>query len=470
MDDEKDSREAVAKFLTRLGHQVRECGDGKEALKVFSTDYFPLVLSDIKMPKMTGLELLDAISALEKETDIVLFTGHGDMDSAIAALRAGAYDYLLKPINIEDLATIIEKIACRRALQIENNRLAELFGEDEETTTEETQQGLVLLKKIAVQCMGLGPIGIFSKKMKEIFLQTQKYHYDRSIPVLIQGETGTGKEMVARATHFGDNQSNTPFIDLNCAAINPTLFESELFGYEAGSFTGGLAKGQKGKIDLALGGTLFLDEIGELPLELQSKLLRVIQEKEFYRVGGLKKIKTDIRIICATNVDLEKQVEEGRFRRDLYYRLKVGHILIPPLRQRQEDILPLALLFLQKFSQEKKKKFRGISTEAGRILLTYNWPGNIRELRNAIEWSVFMYDDLELLPKHLNILEEQECKEVEEEPFLQELPPNGFDLEDYIDRIVLQVLEICKGNKTEAANYLGISRRSFCYRLEKIEK
>jgi two-component system, NtrC family, response regulator AtoC len=259
-----------------------------------------------------------------------LFTGHGDMATAIEALRSGAYDYLLKPINVAELAVITDRIAEHQSLLRENRVLNTRFTDEVQAATEEARQEVSRLRQLVSHYIGIDNVGVFSETMRQIVQQAQKYHEDRLIPVLIEGETGTGKEIIARMIHFGGAAREAPFVDVNCAALTASLFESELFGYEAGAFTGGLVKGQKGKLDVAQGGTLLLDEVGEIPLELQGKLLRVMQEKEFYRVGGLKKVKTDVRIICATNANLEKCVEEGTFRKDLFYRLKVGHIVIPP--------------------------------------------------------------------------------------------------------------------------------------------
>ncbi|MCL6478779.1 MAG: sigma-54 dependent transcriptional regulator [Peptococcaceae bacterium] len=342
VDDERESRSYLAEFLREQGHRVAESADGSEALDIFTAGEFHLVLTDIRMPKMSGLELLRKIRGMPggQDVDVVLFTGNGDVRSAIEALRAGAYDYLLKPINVEELVAVTERAGERQALRRENAILTKKFKDAVEAATEETRQELSRFKKAYYESIGLGNIGVFSQAMKKIFQQARKLHTDRSIPVLIEGETGTGKEVIARYIHYGDGNVTAPFVDLNCAAIAPNLFESELFGYEAGAFTGGTPRGQKGKLDLAQGGTLFLDEITEIPTDLQAKLLRVIQEKEFYRVGGLKKIKTDVRIVCATNVDIEKKVEEGAFRRDLYYRLNVGRISLPPLRERTEPQNP----------------------------------------------------------------------------------------------------------------------------------
>ncbi|SMC70560.1 sigma-54-dependent transcriptional regulator [Sporomusa malonica] len=475
VDDSHFSRYCVAKSLARVGHNVIECENGEDALKRFSECYFPLVLTDIMMPGITGLELLRKISALPagKDTDVVLFTASNQVELAIEALRAGAYDYLLKPINEQELSIIIQRVIEQRLILKEHRQLKEQFIYEVEAATEETRQELERLKEVLAHTSGTHQVGFFSPIMQNLVLQAQKYHTDRAIPVLIEGETGTGKELFASMIHNGCLLSGEPFVPINCAAISPTLFESELFGYEAGAYTGGLTKGQKGKIDLAQGGTLFLDEIGEMSMELQAKLLRVIQEKEFFRVGGLQRIKTDIRIICATNVDLYERLKSGTFRKDLYYRLKVGHILIPALRQRPEDIVPLAELFLKQFAQDKGKRFVRLGAEAAELLLAYEWPGNVRELRNAMEWVVFMYDDREVKPCHLGILNSHFSSDFSNgfariiDPLNFTLPQGGFCLDDYTDRIIEKALDMHKGNKAEAARMLGITRRAFSYRLEK---
>ncbi len=477
VEDDRDSRAGVADFLREMGHRVDECGDGDEAIAAYSAGDFPMVLSDIKMPKMSGIELLRRIKALagDKSCDIVLFTGHGDMATAIEALRAGAYDYLLKPISVTELATITDRIAEHQSLLRENMVLTRHFSAEVQAATEETRREMSRLKTMASRAAGLDNVAFFAPEMRRIATQAERYHQDRSMPVLIEGETGTGKEIIARIIHYGDIKDPTPLIDVNCAALNGNLFESELFGYEPGAFTGGLAKGQKGKLDLAQGGTLLLDEVGEIPLDLQGKLLRVIQEKEFYRVGGLKKVSADVRIICATNADLERKVEQGTFRKDLFYRLKVGHIFIPPLRQRRGEILPLAEMFLHDFAGQKGRRFKKINAAAADILLAYDWPGNVRELRNTIEWVVFMNDDTAVRAAHLGGLGKGQpiiggsdvAGNATLDPTEFLLPAGGFNLEDYVDRIVRQAIELCRGNKTAAARYLGISRRSLYCRLER---
>ena len=477
VDYDTDSRSGIAEFLREMGHHVTESSDVEEAYAIYTAGFFSMVLTDIKMPAMLGKDLLHRITALPGEkADVVLFTNYDDRGVAVEVLREGAYDYLLKPVNVIELAAITERIVEHHSLLRENKVLTERFGEEVQAATAETRREVSRLRQALSQTAGLDNIGFFSEAMNHIMGLAKKFHEDRSMPVLVEGETGTGKEIISRLIHYGDMGTHEPFIDLNCAALTANLFESELFGYEPGSFTGGLTKGQKGKLDMAQGGTLLLDEVGEIPLELQGKLLRVIQEKEFYRVGGLKKIKTDVRIICATNADLEQRVEQGTFRRDLFFRLKVGHLVILPLRERTDDIIPLAEMFLRQFAEEKGKHFRRISPSAIDLLLTYNWPGNVRELRNTLELAVLMYDDIELKPMHLNLNIVQKLmippanihvnsQVLDPKHFF--LPSTGIDLEEFIDRIVHQSLELCHGNKTEAAKHLGISRRSFYCRLER---
>jgi transcriptional regulator with PAS, ATPase and Fis domain len=311
--------------------------------------------------------------------------------------------------------------------------------------------------------VGIGRIAFFSEVMKKNRELAEKLHRDRSIPVLIEGETGTGKEIIARLIHYGSGEVTTPFVSINCTAISPNLFETELFGYEEGAFTGAKRRGSIGKFELAQGGTIFLDEIGDLPLDLQPKLLRVLEEREFYRVGGLKKSKLNIRIICATNQDLLKKVEEGKFRQDLFYRLKVGHIIVPPLRERREEIMPLARLFLAQLAQEKKKRFSHFHEGTIKILEDHHWPGNIRELKNTIESIVLLYDDTEVSPQHLFSLNSGQnpspCRSI---PHVENgkvnLPEEELNLKELERQIVKATLEKFDGNKTRTARYLGMSR------------
>lgn len=478
VDDERSSREAVKWFLIRQEHEVTECSNGEEALKRVTAEDYPMVLSDIRMPGMSGTELAMAIKKLPDSwrTDIVLFTGYVDTQTAVAALRAGVYDYLQKPVDAKELASVIERIAEHQALLRENKTLTERFDDVVNAATEETRHELFKMKQLVAES-AIGKVGVFSESMRALIAHAQKLHTDRSIPVLIQGDTGTGKEIIAKIIHYGTGADKIPsgaFVDINCAAIAANLFESELFGYEPGAFTGGMTKGQKGKFDLAQGGTLFLDEVGEIPLELQGKLLRVLQEKEYYRVGGLKKIKTDVRIICATNVPLEERVESGSFRRDLYFRLKVGHATIPPLRERKEEIVPLAEVFLHDFARQKGKKFTSIQPETAKILEQHSWPGNVRELKNVIEYATFAYDEAELKPAHViqSIRTEPPDKKPIELPagarrLVLPLPPTGYPIKQYTDDIIREVLAMQHGNQTATARYLGMSLRGLTNRLER---
>lgn len=319
-------------------------------------------------------------------------------------------------------------------------------------------------------------MGVISPGMKQVMEQAYRLQQNPQVAVLIEGETGTGKELLARYIHYGCLARSNPFIAINCAAISPAMFESELFGYEAGSFTGGLAKGKKGKLDMANGGTLFLDEISELPLELQAKLLRVIQEKEYYRVGGLHVVQANVRFITATNRKIEDWVANGRFREDLYYRLNLGLLKIPPLRQRQEAILPLAMFFLTNFQPDKSGQFR-ISQEAGELMQGYDWPGNVRQLRNEMERIAMLSDDLLIMPHHLSIKESRgTARPADRRPVKGSfdldtlaLPPDCLSLEELTNAILKKALEMHGGNRTKTAQYLGISRSALIYRLKKME-
>ncbi|MFZ5897932.1 MAG: sigma 54-interacting transcriptional regulator [Bacillota bacterium] len=320
-------------------------------------------------------------------------------------------------------------------------------------------------------------ICVFSGEMQQVLEQVRRLHANRAIPVLIEGETGTGKDAVARYIHCGDEHIDEPFIELSCALIAPESTEADLFGYAPGACGGALPRGKKGKIDLAQGGTLFLDHVEALSPAVQPKLLRMIEDKAFYRVGGLKKVKADFRIICASSVDLAGQVERGSFRPDLYYRLSVARIYLPPLRERREEIIPLARMFLARFAREKGKRFAGISRRAADLLRSYYWPGNIRELRNTIELIVALWDDEEVTPAHLAML--PKARMLSETPGFSgtnvinpgdfSLPLGSLPLEEYNNRIILKALEMHGGNKTKTAKYLGISRRSLDCRLKRIK-
>lgn len=331
-----------------------------------------------------------------------------------------------------------------------------------EKSKQEIEKKFHYLQYAYSEITAVGQFGVFSSKMLNVVKMAELFHSDRTVPVLIEGETGTGKDIIAKIIHYGKHGNSDPIIVVNCAAISPTLFESELFGYEEGAFTGARVKGMVGKFEMAQGGTIFLDEIGELPLFLQPKLLRVLQQKEIYRIGGKTPIKLDVRVICATNRDLKKEMEENRFRKDLYFRLNTGRIFIPPLIERKDEIQPLSQMFLTKFSKLKKRNFQFISDEAIMLMKQYSWPGNVRELENAIERVTLLYNDVTLKPHHLNFLElaNQIETPTQEEFYIVNLPEAGISLESIKKEIIEKVVKKFDGNKTKAASYLGIARNT----------
>lgn len=478
VEDDSASRRSMARFIRSLGHVVIECGHGGEALEVIGGEPVHLVLSDIRMPVIDGHELLRRIKGSPEMQDIVviLFTAFKDVNSAIEALRNGAYDYLLKPINPEELAVQLNKISEYLSLKAENSQLTANFNREVKKATVDLKNELNSLRKAYAREVGTSRIGVYSSAMREVYATADKLHRDRDIPVLIEGETGTGKEVVARYIHYGAGEVVTPFVALNCAAISPELFESELFGYESGAFTGSKSSGQKGKIELAAGGTLFLDEITQLNTDYQAKLLRVIQEREFYRVGGLKRLPADVRFICATNEDIQGKVNDGSFRQDLYYRLNIGRLVLPPLRKRKDEIMPLAGLFLEELREKKKTRFSGFSPEAAAIMTNHEWPGNVRELMNTIERVAFLHDGDSISPEHLDFLLRESAAQspngaiVGSAPVHEgELPPDGLDLDRWILSLVEKALERHNGNKAETARYLGISRRTLYTYLQHID-
>ncbi|MCE5272880.1 sigma-54 dependent transcriptional regulator [bacterium] len=470
VDDDVVARELLTEHLEkRLGHQVTPCANGLQALELFRESPFPMVLSDIRMPRMSGIALLQGIKALEegKTADTVLLTGYGNMNTAIQALRAGAYDYLLKPVNLVELEAVVLRIAEHQALLRSNDELTHHFECRLAEATSETQSRFEQLRKAYAEVMGIGRLCVCSRQMHEVMALAERLHEDRSVPVLVEGETGTGKELVARFVHYGREAATTPFVSINCSAIAPNLFESELFGYEGGAFSGAKRMGQMGKLELAQGGTLLLDEIGDLPLEMQPKLLRVVQEREFYRVGGLRKINLDVRIVCVTNRNLARLVRENGFRQDLFFRLNTGRIFIPPLRERRDDIAPLAELFLEQYAAQKKRRFKAFQEETLKVLHGFDWPGNVRQLQNAVERIVLLNDEEQVRPEHLAFLSSVDGEENPAQFCREELdcltitfPPEGLELKEIEMRVIHKVLSIFGGNKTRAAAYLGMARNS----------
>ncbi len=446
VDDDESLKEFLEILLAKEGYEVCSASKGEEALKIIEAGDISLVISDIRMPGMDGVELLRKIKTARPGLPVVLITAFASLDSAVAAMKEGAWDYLTKPFRIEELREVVE-----RAL--------------------DSSQGNPLLHPSPPdKVYRLDAMVAKSHAMLKIFQLIPRI---ASIPssVLITGESGTGKELVARAIHNQGKRKDRPFIAVNCGGIPENLLESELFGYCRGAFTGA-AHEKKGLFLLADGGTIFLDELGELPLSLQSKLLRVVQQKSFMPVGGTRYIDVDVRIIAATNKDIERAVMEGKFREDLFYRLNVIHIRMPSLRERPEDIPLLVQYFLEKYSKEQGKSLQGISSFAMEALEKYPFPGNVRELENIIERSVALSTSSLLLPESLSMARYKQRENMQDGhiPNL-ELPPDGMDLESFLEEIekslLVKALDRAQGVKTRAAQLLGLNFRSFRYRLAK---
>jgi two-component system response regulator PilR (NtrC family) len=445
-DDEQSMREFLDIMLKKEGYKVSLASNGEEVAKLIENDLFDLVLLDIRMPKLDGISALKKIKANTPETIVIMITAYASADTAIKAMKEGAYDYITKPFKVEEIKLIIKNALEKKNLQKEN----------------------ILLKQAVRDRFHFGNIIGQSPKMLALYDLLEKVSPTKT-NILITGESGTGKELVAKAIHYNSPRKEKPFVTLNCGAIPESLIESELFGHMKGAFTDAIAT-KKGLFEVADEGTIFLDEISELPLLMQVKLLRVLQDKEFKRVGGTEDIRVDVRIIAATNKELEEAVKEKRFREDLFYRLNVIQIKLPPLRDRREDIQILANHFLKKYSQELSKNISKISPEALQILLNYEYPGNVRELQNIIERAVALEGSSDLSAHNLSsYLSEQPL--LRKGPIDIEIPNDGIDLEKMVEdlerTLLLKALDKTKGIKKKAAELLHINFRSMRYRLEK---
>jgi len=430
--------------LKRLGYEIILAADGLEAFEKVESESPDLIITDLRMPRMDGLELLRRVREKRSDIPVIVITGKAKIESAVEAMKAGAVDYIEKPIEIERVKLVIQKALELRQILSEN----------------------VHLRREAQRLYDFRSIIGHSQGMTQA-IQLAEQVAPSNATVLIVGESGTGKELLARAIHLNSARSRGPFIAINCAALPETLLESELFGYEKGAFTGATER-KKGRFDLADGGTLLLDEIGRMALPLQAKILRVVQEKEFERLGGTKTVHADVRILAATHQDLKAQISEGRFLEDLYYRISVFPIVIPPLRERRADILPLTHFFLGRFCAEMGKKVPGIAPEAERALLNYPWTGNVRELQNYMERAVILLRGDMLTA---DILPESVVRPATGEQSLSgaafRLPDEGVSLEEVERSFLVQALERTRGNKTAAAKLLGQTRATLRYRLEK---
>ncbi len=426
VDDEKSQREILEMILSGEDYDVTTASSGEAAMKFVADRRFDLVLTDLKMAGMSGLDLLKELTDFDKSIIVLLLTAHGTVDSAVDALRLGAFDYLQKPYDREKLLETIS-----RALNKLSTLDAEIISDSPEMD-----------------------------RVKKLILKVAK----SNATVLIRGESGTGKELIARAIHTNSLRTSEVFQAVNCAAINENLLESELFGHEKGSFTGAVGE-KKGLFEVADNGTLFLDEIGELDISLQAKILRALQEKQIRRVGGTKEINTDVRVVAATNRDLLAMSQDGRFREDLYYRLNVLSIEIPPLRQRRSDITVLINYFLEKHSRGTNRKV-ALSNEAKRILENYNYPGNVRQLESALERAILLCENNTITAEDLPP-EMSQISNPASANDLFKLPAEGVNFEDVERSLIMQAMERTDNNITKSAKLLGLTFRTLQYRLEK---
>lgn len=446
VDDEKGQREILTVILNREGYRIVDVPGGREALQRLKAEEFDLVLTDLKMQSMSGMELLENILAENPNQCIVIMTAHGTIDSAVDAMRKGAFDYLEKPLDREELLLTLER-AFERIMLLRENR--------------------ALHKKLE-ESQGIPSIIGDHPKIREVFRIVNRIAPTGST-VLIYGESGTGKELVARAIHDKSLRREMPFFAINCAAIPDTLMESELFGHEKGSFTGAGTR-EIGLFEAADKGTIFLDEIGEMSVSMQAKLLRAIQEKEIRRVGGKANISIDVRLISATNRDLEAEIRKGNFRDDLYYRLNVIRLNLPPLRERGSDIATLADFFVRKYSLATGIQLKGISKPALKILMNFSWPGNVRQLESVIERGILMAEGDYIQPEDLPAEVHDENPNGGHLPF--ELPPEGISIEELEREIIIKAMDRTGWVIAKAAPLLGMSYKTLQYRLEKfsIEK
>jgi DNA-binding NtrC family response regulator len=446
IDDDIDGRETLCEALEEDGYNVLGAATGRQGLDMLKDNSVDLVITDLKMPDIDGLEVLKRARQVDPAVTVLLITAYATVDTAIAAIRQGAYDYVTKPIDLRRLRPLLQRALSARALELE----------------------LHDLKRRLDDKYGMESIIGRSAPMKQVFERVHQVAPTRSV-VLITGESGTGKELVANAVHNLSPRRDKPFVKVNCAAIPETLLESELFGHEKGSFTGAHEQ-RKGRFELADGGSLLLDEVSEMSLTTQVKLLRVLQEFEFERVGGTQTLKVDVRVLASTNADLDQLVERGRFRQDLLYRLKVVPIHLPPLRERPEDIPLLVKEFLRRYAEQDQKDVKEISPGAIQVLMRYPWPGNIRELQNVVENMVISSTrpalDIDDVP-----LEIRSAAPVAAQPVF----PVGLSMRELEERAIRETLASVEGNRREAAGILGIGLRTLHrkiqeYGLERIRK
>jgi DNA-binding NtrC family response regulator len=446
VEDEDLVRWSLEKSLKTEGYEVVAVPTGEEGLALIEEDPPHLVLLDIRLPGIDGIKVLEEIKGSDTNIQVVILSAYGTIEKAVKAMKLGAYDYISKPFRMEDVKLTIQKalevVRLKNEVNYIRNKNKAQYGFD--------------------NIIGTSPV------MREIFELIGKIAKSDATTILIEGESGTGKDLIARAIHYQSKRSEYPFMEINVTSLPETLFESELFGHEKGAFTDAKSI-KKGLFELADGGTILLDEIGEMGFRIQAKLLHVLEGRSFKRVGGVKDIKVDVRIIAATNKDLGMEVKNGNFREDLYYRLKVVPICLPPLRERKEDILILASYFIQHYNKEFKKNFCSIDPEAQKLLLNYPWPGNVRELKNVIERVLILESGTTIKPEHLP--PEIIFKEADENKKGIEIDPSmeNLTLESVEINLIKKALNKTGGNQTKAAQLLGISRDVLRYRIKKYQ-
>ncbi|MBK5275037.1 MAG: sigma-54-dependent Fis family transcriptional regulator [Desulfuromonadales bacterium] len=443
VDDEHLIRWSLEQNLKKQGYEVITAGTGEDALRLVREQQPDLVLQDIQLPGISGIEVLERIKEFDEEITVIMLTAHGGLETAVNAMRLGAYDYVSKPFNLDELSIIIRKALENSDLKQEVVRLR--------TET----------KKTAPNIIGS------SRQTKYLLEVLEKVARSEASTVLVQGESGTGKELVAKWIHYSSNRAEKPFIAINCAAVPATLLESELFGHEKGAFTDAKAT-KKGLFELADGGTVFLDEIGDMEMGMQAKLLRFLEDRSFRRIGGGRVYTVDVRIISATNKDLQKSIEDKTFRNDLYYRLQVIPIFLTPLRERTEDIIALTNHFVEVYNRDFNKKVQGVSGVAERMMLDYSWPGNVRELKNVIERAIILGNDDTLQLEHLpHEIVTRASAQGGGTMSAFHLPPEGIDIEEVEKELIRQALEITEWNQSKAAKKLNLGIDAFRYRMKK---